>query len=111
MKSKKSAARATGMASLIGLESGPEAVEEGTTASKLSTQAASTATLPARKALQQQDVASTTLPAAEAFTPEETVLHSTGAISDAALQSTQPPQQCNIATVLLEELQAELRQL
>ncbi len=76
-----------------------------------STQAASSATLPATEALQQQEVASLSSPAVKAFTPKETAPHSTYAASDAVPQLTQPPQPCNIATALLEELQVELRQL
>jgi hypothetical protein len=63
-----------------GAEAGPEATAVFTP----STQATSAATLPAREALQQQEVASPTLPAVEAFTPEETVLNSAEAASDAA---------------------------
>ncbi len=52
-----------------------------------------------------------TLPAVEAFTPEKTAPNSAEVASDAALQSTQPPPSCDIATTSLEELQARLRQL
>ncbi len=70
----------------------------------LFTEAASTATLPAMVALQQQEVASPTSPAVEAFTPKETVPHSAETASNAAPQPTQPPQLCDVTTALLEEL-------
>ncbi len=76
-----------------------------------STQASSTATLPATEALQQQEVASLTLTMVEAFIPEETAPHSIEAASNVASQPTQPPLPCDVATASLEELQAELRQL
>ncbi len=88
MSSKKSAARATHAAGPVGLASGPEAGQEATAASTPSIQAASTATLSVTEALQQQEVASPMLPAVEAFTSEETALHSAEAPSDAALQPT-----------------------
>ncbi len=111
MSSKKSAARATRAAGPAWLVSGLEAAQEVTAASTPSTQAASTATPPATEALQQQEAASPTSPAVEAFTLKETVLHSAEAASDVASQYTQPPQPCNVVTVSLEELQTELRQL
>ncbi len=80
-------------------------------ASTPSIQATFTATLPATEALQQQDVASLTLPAVEAYTLEETAPHSTEAASDEAPQPTQPLLPYDVATASLEELQAELRQL
>jgi hypothetical protein len=63
------------------------------------------------EAPQQLEVASPTLPAVEAFTPEGTAPHSTEAVSDAAPQPTKPPQPCDVATASLKELQAELKQL
>jgi hypothetical protein len=111
MSSKKSAVRATRAAGPAGPALGTEAGQEATAASTPFTQAASTATLPATEALQQQEVASLTSSSVETFTPKETAQHSAEAASDAAPQLTQPPQPCNITTVLLEELQAELRQL
>ncbi len=68
MSSKKSAVMAMHTAGPAGPVSGPEAGQEATAASTTTTQAASTATLLATEALQQQEVASLTLPAVEAFT-------------------------------------------
>ncbi len=94
-----------------GLASGLEAGHEVTAAFTPSTQATSTATLPATEALQQQEAASPTSPAVEEFTLKETAPSSTEAASDTAPQPSQPPQPCDVVTVSLEELQAELRQL
>ncbi len=98
MNSKKLAARAKHVAGPAGPVSGPEAGQEATAASTPPTQAASTATLLATEALQQQEVTSLKSPAVEAFTPEETALHSNEAASDAAPQPTQPQLPFNFAT-------------
>ncbi len=111
MSSKKSAARATRTAGPARPAAGPEAGQEATAASTPSIQATSTATLLATKALQQQEVASLTSPAVEAFTPKGTAPQSTEAASNAAPQPTQPSQPCDVVTTTLEELQAELRPL
>jgi hypothetical protein len=111
MSSKKSAARATRAAGPAGPATGLEAGQEATAASTPSTQAASTATLLATEALQQQEIASPPSPAVEAFTPEEIAPNGAEVASDAAPQPTQPPPPCDVTTASLEELQAELRQL
>jgi hypothetical protein len=72
------------MAGQAGPKAVPEAGQEATSASTPFTQAASTVTLSAMEALQQQEVASPISPAVEAFTPEETAPNSAEAASDAA---------------------------
>ncbi len=86
------------MAGPVGPALGPEAAQEATAASIPSTQAASTATLPASKVLQQQEVAFPMSPAVEAFIPTETALKGAGGASNVAPQPTQPPEPYDVAT-------------
>jgi hypothetical protein len=53
----------------------------------------------------QQDAASPTSPAMEAFTLDETVLNSA---EDASNTGTQPPQQCNLAMASMDNMEVEL---
>jgi hypothetical protein len=61
--------------------------------------------LPATETPHQQEVASPTPLAVEAFTPEETMQNSAKSTSD---MGTQPLPQYNVAMASMEEMQAEI---
>ncbi len=86
-----------------GQESG--LAQEATVASTPSTLPTSSAMLPATEMPHKQKVASSTLPAVEAFTPEETASNSAEGTGDLG---TQLFLQRNVATALMVEMQAEI---
>ncbi len=79
--------------------------QEAIAASTPSTLPTSLATLSATETPHQQEVASRTPPAVEAFTSEETAPNSA---QSTANMGTQPLLQCDVATASMEEIQAEI---
>jgi hypothetical protein len=110
MSSKKVTTRASRTVAPSGPGSGQEGslAQEATATSTASTLHTTLATLPAMATPHQQEVASQTPPAVEAFTLEEIVPNS---IEGTGNTGTQLFLQCNVATASMEEMQAEIHRL